>query len=119
MENLRLPKCVMFGELVGGAGCVRDQEREWMVVFPGQQPQSFRYQRRDHWTIAAQDEEESRKTTELGAEHFMSKWIAAQKARVGLRHAVVCPNVTRRTKERIAQKASGLVLVRSPQLIDY
>ena len=36
-------------------------------------------------------------------EHFMAKWIAAEKARAGLRHAVVCPNVTGRTKERIAQ----------------
>ena len=25
MEDARLPKCVMFGELVGGAGCVRGQ----------------------------------------------------------------------------------------------
>ena len=32
----------------------------------------------------------------------MAKWIAAEKARAGLRHAVVCPNVTGRTKERIA-----------------
>ena len=33
----------------------------------------------------------------------MAKWIAAEKARDELRHAVVCPNVTGRTKERIAQ----------------
>ena len=33
----------------------------------------------------------------------MAKWIAAEKGRAGLRHAVVCPNVTGRTKERIAQ----------------
>ena len=26
MEDTRLPKCVMFGEMVGGAGCVRGQE---------------------------------------------------------------------------------------------
>ena len=26
MEDTRLPKCVMFGELVGGAGCVGGQE---------------------------------------------------------------------------------------------
>ena len=38
MEDTRLPKCVMFGELVGGAGCVGGQG-----VFPGQ-PQSFRHQ---------------------------------------------------------------------------
>ena len=24
-EDTRLPKCVMFGELMGGAGCVRGQ----------------------------------------------------------------------------------------------
>ena len=33
----------------------------------------------------------------------MAKGIAAEEARAGLRHTVVCPNVTGRTKERIAQ----------------
>ena len=28
MDDTRLPKCVMFGELVGGAGCVRGHEKE-------------------------------------------------------------------------------------------
>ena len=27
MEDTRLPKCVMFGELVGGAGCVGNKEK--------------------------------------------------------------------------------------------
>ena len=30
MEDARLPKCVMFGEMVGGASCVGGQEKEWM-----------------------------------------------------------------------------------------
>ena len=34
----------------------------------------------------------------------MARWIAAEKVKAGLRHAVVCPNVTRRTKDRIAQR---------------
>ena len=38
-----------------------------------------------------------------GAERFKAKCIAAEKARTGLRHAVVYPDVTGRTKERIAQ----------------
>ena len=42
-------------------------------------------------------------TAEQGAEHFKAKWIIAEKNKAGLRHAVVCPNVTGRTKERIAQ----------------
>ena len=81
-------------------------------VFPGR-PRSFRHQRRPVWTTAAQDEGEWRRTAEQGAEHVMVKWIAAAKARARLRYAVVCPNVTGRTKERVA-KASRLVLVRSP-----
>ena len=49
----------------------------------------------------------------------MAKWIAAEKkAKAGLRHAVVCPNVTGSTKERRAQ-SSGLVLVRSPLLTSH
>ena len=45
----------------------------------------------------------------------MAKWIAAEKTRAGLRHAVVCPNVTGRTNDRIAQSkrvyAASLALV--------
>ena len=33
MEDTRLSKCVMFGELVGGAGCVGGQGKEWMGCF--------------------------------------------------------------------------------------
>ena len=69
----------------------------------------------DQWTTAAQDEGKWRRTAEQGEEHFMAKWIAAEEVRAGLRHAVVCPYVTRRTKERIAQskraRAGSLALV--------
>ena len=33
----------------------------------------------DQWTTAAQDEGEWRRTAEQGAEHFMAKWIIAEK----------------------------------------
>ena len=52
---------------------------------------------------AAQDEGEWRRTAEQGTEHFMAKWIVAEEARAGLRHAIICPNVAGRTKETIAQ----------------
>ena len=48
--------------------------------------------------------------------HIMAKWIVAEKTKAVLRHAAVCPNVTGKTKKKIAQKVSGLVLVRSPLL---
>ena len=57
----------------------------------------------DQWTTAAQDEGEWRRTAEQGAGHFMAKWIGAEKTKAGLRYAVACPNVTGRTKKRIAQ----------------
>ena len=64
---------------------------------------------------AAQDEREWRRTAEQGAEHFMVEGIPAEKAKAGLRHTVVCPNVTGRIKERIAQskraRAGSLALV--------
>ena len=69
----------------------------------------------DQWTTAAQDEGEWRRTAEQRAEHFMAKWIVAEKTRAGLRYAVVCPKVTGRTKKKIAQskraRAGSLALV--------
>ena len=113
MEDTRLPKCVMFGELVGSAGCVGGKEKEWMGCFldvlrafgtnAGQ------------WTTAAQDEGECRRTAEQRAERFMAKWTATDKVRAGLRHALVCLNVTGGTKERIARskraRAGSLTIV--------
>ena len=113
MEDTRLPKCVMFGEMVGGAGCVGGQEKEWMGCFLDDL-RAFGINA-DQWTTAAQDEGELRRTVEQRAEHFMAKWIAAEKNEAELRHAVVCPNMTGRTKERIAQSkracAGSLALV--------
>ena len=58
---------------------------------------------------------EWRKPAEQGDERFMAKWIAAEKVRAGLRHAVVCSNMTGRTKERMNQgkraRAGSLAIV--------
>ena len=113
MEDTRLPKCVVFGEMVGGAGCVGGQEKEWVGCFLDDL-RAFGVNA-DQWATAAQDEGEWCRTAEQGAEHFMARWTAAEKAKVGLRHAVACLNVTGRTKERIAQnkraRAGSLALV--------
>ena len=69
----------------------------------------------DQWTTAAQDEEEWRRTAKQKTENFMAKLIPAEKAKAGLRHAVVCPNVTGNSKKRIAQnkrvRAGSLALI--------
>ena len=114
MEDTRLSKCVAFGELVGGAGCLGGQEKEWMRCFLDDDLRAFGIND-DQWTTTAQNEWEWRRTTEQGAGHFMAKWIAAGKTKAGLRHAVVYPNVTGSTKERIIQskraRAGSLALV--------
>ena len=71
MENARLPKCVMFGEMIGGGGCAKGQEKEWM----GCSLDDFRAFgiNADRWTTAAQYECDWRRTAEHGAEHFMAK----------------------------------------------
>ena len=96
MEDTRLPKCAMFGEMVGGAGCLGDQEKEWMGCFLDDL-RAFGINA-NQCTTAPQDKGEWRRTAEQGTEHFMAKWIAAEEARAGLRHAVVCPNVTERPR---------------------
>ena len=54
VEDTRLAKCVMFGEIVEGAGCVGGQEKEWMVCFLDDL-RAFGINA-DQWTTAAQDE---------------------------------------------------------------
>ena len=56
MEDTRLPKCVMFGEMVGGAGCVGEQEKKWMGCFVVDLI-AFGINA-DQWTTAVQDEGE-------------------------------------------------------------
>ena len=113
MEDTRQPRYMMIGEMVGGAGCVGGQEKEWMRCFLDDL-RAFGINA-DRWTTAAQDEGERRKTAEEGAELFMAKWIVAEKIKARLRHAVVCPNLTGRPKEKIAHskraRAGSLALV--------
>ena len=101
MKDTRLPKCVMFGELIEGGGCVGGQGEKWI----GCRLDDLRGFgiNADLWMIGAQYEGELRKTAEQGSKRFMAKWIAAEKVGVGLWHAAIFSNVTGKTKERIAQ----------------
>ena len=56
MEDTRLSKCVIFGELVGGADCVGGQEKTLMERFL-HDLRAFGINA-DQWTTAAQDEGE-------------------------------------------------------------
>ena len=80
---------------------MRGQENEWMGCSLDDL-RAFGINA-DQWTTAAQVEGKWHRTSEQGVERFMVKWIAAEKAKARLRHTVVCPNVTGRAKEMIAQ----------------
>ena len=56
MEDTRLPKCVMLGELMGSAGCVEGQEKEWVGCVLDDL-RAFGLDS-DQWTTAAQKERE-------------------------------------------------------------
>ena len=100
MEDTRLPKCVMFGEMVGGAGCLGGQEKKWMGCFPDDL-RAFGINA-DQWTTSAQDEGEWRRAAQQGGGTIHDKMDRCRENQgCGLRHAVVCPNTTGRTKERI------------------
>ena len=64
MEDTRLPKRVMFEEMMGGAGCVGGAGKEWMGCFLDDL-RAFGINA-DQWTTAAQDEGEWRITAEQG-----------------------------------------------------
>ena len=56
VEDTRLPKCVMSGEMVGGVGCVGGEEQVWMGCFLDDL-RNFSINAHQ-WTTAAQDEGE-------------------------------------------------------------
>ena len=69
MEDTRLPKCVMFGELVGGAGCRGGGGSEKSGFLDDLRAFGINADQR---TTAAQDEGE-RRTAEKEAERFTAR----------------------------------------------
>ena len=63
------------------------QEKEWVGYFLNDL-RAFGIDA-DQWTAAAQTRGNGAEQQNKGAEHFVAKRIAAEKAKAGLRHAVV------------------------------
>ena len=85
----------------GGRGLRRGPGKRVNGVSPGR-PQSFRYYRRPVDDCSPGRGGMSQDGRTMGRT-FVAKWIAAEKVKAGIRHALVCPDVTGRAKERIAQ----------------
>ena len=101
MEDTRLPKCVIFGEVVGSTGYVGSGKRVY-GVFRGR-PQSFRHQRRPVDDCSPGQRGMAQDVGIRGGT-FHGEIDRSREYQGWTRHAVVCSNVTRRTKERIAQR---------------
>ena len=87
MENTRLPKCVMFGEMVGGADCVGGQEKSgWGVSWTTSElsastPTNGRLQPRTRGNGAERQNKGRNISWRNGSLHREPR----------LRHAMVCP----------------------------
>ena len=113
IEDTRLPTCVMFGEIVGGAGCVGTRKKSgWGVSWTTSElsastPTSGRRQPRTRGNVAERQNK--------GRNISWRNGSLQRKPKAGLRHAVVYPNVAGKAKEKIAQgkraRAGSLALV--------
>ena len=105
MEDTRLPKCVMVGKVVGGAGFVGEGQEKVRAGYLLDDLIAFGINTHQ-WATPAQGKGEWRNTAKqgakIGAKHFMVKWIAEDKVGARLRHEVVRPNVPGRTNDRIS-----------------
>ena len=57
IEDKRLQESIVFGELVGGAGCMERQEKEWIGCFLDDL-RAFDINANQWWTTSAQNEGE-------------------------------------------------------------
>ena len=90
----------------GGRGLCGGPGKRVDGVFPGR-PQGFRHQAPTSGRLQSRTGGGWSRTAEQGVEHFMAKWIVAEKAKAGLRHAVVCPNVTGKDQGEDSPKQAG------------
>ena len=79
MDTRRL-KCVLFGKLVGAAGCVRGQEKELMGCFLDDLRAIGI--NADQWTTVTQTEGEWRRTVDQGANILWQNWSLQRKPRL-------------------------------------
>ena len=87
MDNERLPKRVMFGEVDGGKGYSGGQEQDWMGCLERDLPLFNLPTEAKHWTLAAKPGEWFRRVEEA-AEQYMKRWFATEKDQAAKRRAL-------------------------------
>ena len=87
MDNERLPKRVMFGEVDGGKGYSGGQEQDWMGCLERDLPLFNLPTEAKHWTLAAKPGEWFRRVEEA-AEQYMKGWFVTGKEQAAKRLAL-------------------------------
>ena len=84
MGEERLPHRVVFGELVGGKGYSRGQEKDWLVHL--KEDMSVFGTEFEGWRKAAQKAGRWFRRVEEGAELFMRKWHKTERRKAAERY---------------------------------
>ena len=105
MLGLRLTICVTADvrRVGAGRGLCGGQEKEWMGCFLDDLTQSFRHHQRRPVDDCSPGRGGMEQNGGTSGGAFHGEMVAAEKAKARLRRAVVCPNMTGRTKQRTAQ----------------
>ena len=75
MDNERLPKRVMFGEVDRGKGYFGGQEQDWMGCLQHDLSLFNLPTEAKHWTLAAKKPGEWFRPVEEAAEQYMKRWF--------------------------------------------
>ena len=85
MDNERLPKRVMFGEVDGGKGFSGGQEQDCMGCLEHDLSLFNLPTGTNHWTLAVKKPGEWFRRVEEAAEHYMKRWFVTEKEQVAKR----------------------------------
>ena len=88
MDNERLPKRVMFGEVDGGKGYSGGQEQDWMACLQHDLSLFNLPTEAKHWTLAAKKPGEWFRPVEDAADQYMKRWFGTKKEQAAKRRAL-------------------------------
>ena len=88
MDNERLPKRVMFGELEGGKGYVGGPEQDWMDCLEHDLSLFNLPIETKQWMLAAKNSSKWFRRNEEAAEQYMKQWFAMENENAAKRRAL-------------------------------
>ena len=107
MDNERLPKRAMFGEVEGGKGYSGGQEQDWMGCLEHDLSLFNLSNEVKHWKLAAKNPGEWFRRVEESTEQYMKRWFVTEKEHVAKRRAPEVQTARQQPKTCQAQGPKG------------